>query len=177
MMKKTQIEEQVKNIFESFFGSENTAENVSLETRKRSEVLYFDDDKISAGDYKTLTKILKQVFTFFPGAVVLFGLSMMLVYISIIQPYQTVWIDKPIELFLTFAVAFLMTWFGSGNIKKSKHMAIPLSVVGIGALIGAISGIVSIIDLGLLHKIFSDSGYPLYFLPLGLIAPLVKNVD
>lgn len=176
-MKKTKIKERFENAVEAFFDNDKLTENNSLSFTGERAIINEDfPESENEKRSKAFPNLLRQVFLFFPGVFVLFGLSMMLVYISIVQSYNTVRLDKPVQLFLALTISFFMTWLGLGNIRKPKEIAIPLSVIGIGAVIGALSGVVSIIDLKLIHKILSDSGYPLYFLPLGLIIPLATKM-
>lgn len=175
-MKKTKIKERFENAVEAFFDNDKLPEETSMTSAQNSAIFQDVSEESFSTKSKNLKNILKQIFIFFPGTFILFGLSMMLVYVSIIHPYNTVRLEKPIQLLFILTTTFFMTWLGLGNIRKLKEIAIPMSVVGIGALIGAISGIASIIDLSLIHKILSDSGYPLYFLPFGLIAPLITKM-
>ena len=174
-MKNAKIKERFENAVEAFFDNEKLQENCALDffgeaslDSKHSEVC--DEKK------ERLKNVLKQVFLFFPGTLFLFSFSLITVYISIIQSYHTVILEKPFLLFLFLSVSFFMTWIGLGSVRKLKNMLIPLSVAGTGILIGAISGIISIIDLRLIHKILSDSGYPIYFLPLALTVPLLVKM-
>lgn len=158
-MKKTKIEQRIKNAFNAFFEDEFSDEQTSLTVSGNQEIAQtFATTDISQKADKYFG-LFKKVFSFLPGvlflhlavpATIMFGLSI----------WGLFW----------FAAGIFMVWSGIGDLKNKKHFLLPLSVVFV-ALIFSIPFIISP---------FSLSNYYNYFyigiLPLLFIAPiLVKN--
>ena len=67
-----------------------------------------------------------------------------------------------------------MTWHGIGNLRKPKHFIIPVSIIITGFVLGAVSGLMSVLFHQLRSLIWNDA-YPLYFLALALIVPFLAK--
>ena len=159
-MKKTKIQQRVKNAVNAFFDNERedfgenglsfAADSALL---KQETAARFDEK----GD--VLVKILKRAFVFLPGALYLFFGTMS------VFSFEFLW--NPFTVLAVFLIGSFMTIFGIGSLKNPKHLAIPLSIVAIGMLA---FGIFS--TLGNLRYVFD---YGIYFFPLALIASFLAK--
>jgi hypothetical protein len=67
-----------------------------------------------------------------------------------------------------------MTWFGLGDIKNRKHLAIPASLMVTGAITGTVvKAAANISDLA--DRMLDDFSYLIYLLPLALIVPILAK--
>ncbi len=162
-MKKTKIEQRVKNAVNAFFDhdQENFAEDSLIlagdSTLLKPEMAARINEK---GDL--LVKILKRAFLFLPGAFYLFFGT-----ISVLS-FEFFW-DKPWAILAAFLIGSFMTIFGIGNIKNPKHLMIPLSIVAVG-----MTAFLLFSTLGNLKYVFA---YGIYFFPIALVVSfLAKNL-
>jgi peptidoglycan/LPS O-acetylase OafA/YrhL len=173
-MKKIKIKRRIENAAAAFFAGEITNENDSMSFANGSDVLR---NESAAGFYEkaeVFTRILKQVFLFFPGTLLLFVLSLGTA-ISILAPLGSMNLNIGFgQFFLLFAAGIFMTWFGIGDLRKPKHFVIPLSIAATGALLGAVSAIL-MASSGAFRKIVFSDAFPLYLLPLALIVPFLAK--
>ena len=159
-MKKTKIQQRVKNAVNAFFDNDREGfgkNSLSFATDsallKQETAARFDEK----GD--VLVKILKRAFVFLPGALYLFFGTMS------VFSFEFLW--NPFTVLAVFLIGSFMTIFGIGSLKNPKHLAIPLSIVAIGMLA---FGIFS--TLGNLRYVFD---YGIYFFPLALIASFLAK--
>jgi uncharacterized membrane-anchored protein len=158
---KTIFEEKFADLFTPNFGNEE------LILRENTGVLTLDYLEKSNGDM--WISLLKQVFLFFPGTLLLFMTSGFIfdAYFSGIIDFMFVIGGLPWILMYSF-----MMIFGIGDIKNPKHLAIPLSVVSVSLLIFLIS---TFLPDSLHNKFLYE--YSIYLFPIALILPnFVKNV-
>lgn len=173
-MKKIKIKRRIENAADAFFADANLNENDLMSFADGADVLR---DETTSGFYakaEVFTKILKQVFLFFPGTLLLFVLSLGTA-ISILAPLGSMNLNIGFgRFFLLLAAGVFMTWFGIGDLRKPKHFVIPLSIIALGALVGAASAIL-MASSGAFRKIVFSDAFPLYLLPLALIIPFLAK--
>ncbi len=189
-MKKIKIEERIENAVQAFFDDEKLNENTGLEFVSNASMVRVEKNVSFVGKNRTLLSFLKQVFLFLPGTFFLFLLSFALTTVTVFLflfsfALTNVTGFNPIEakfregslpiIIIVVCLSFAMTWFGLGNLRKKDDICIPVSIMGTGIILGIISGLLAGVSYEIAELIFSDS-YPLYFIPLAFIAPvLVKG--
>lgn len=171
-MKKTKTDS--KN--DSFFEMANFSENQDLEL--------VTDYKTSETDEVTsssLLNLIRQLFLFLPGALLLYlisfiGIIILIDSFSVREPLEMFGISSPpVQLFVFAVITLLgifMTWFGLGDIRNKKHFSIPTSIMMTGGILALISKI--------LGDVFGFTGlfevmnyYFIYLFPLVLIVPIL----
>ncbi len=158
---KTILEEKFADLFTPNF------ENEELILRENTGVLTLDYQTKSNGDM--WISLLKQVFLFFPGTLLLFMSSSFIfdAYFSGMIDFMFVIGGLPWILMYSF-----MMIFGIGDIKNPKHLAIPLSVVLVSLFIFLAS---TFLPDSLHNKFLYE--YSIYLFPIVLIAPFfAKNL-
>jgi uncharacterized membrane-anchored protein len=159
--KKSILEEKFADLFIPNF------ENEELIVRENTGLLTLDYQTKSNGDM--WISVLKQVFLFFPGTLLLFMSSGFVfdAYFSGMVDVMFVIGGLPWILMYSF-----MMIFGIGDVKNPKHLAIPLSVVSVSLLIFLIS---SFLPDSLHNKFLYE--YSIYLFPIALVAPFfVKDL-
>jgi peptidoglycan/LPS O-acetylase OafA/YrhL len=162
-MTKTKLKHRIEKAVNAFFENdrENYVEN-SLTLAGDSALLKQETAARFNRKGDVLMKILKRTFLFFPGAFYLFFGTMSVFAFDVIQV-------RPLAILPIFLIGGFMTIFGIGDIKKPKHLAIPLSISAVGAAAYAIFSM-----FGGVKAVFD---YGIYFFPLALIAAfLAKNL-
>jgi hypothetical protein len=159
-MKKTKIEQRIKNAFNSFFADdqESFGEN-SLSFAHDSALLKQETAEAFHEKGDVLVKILKRTFIFLPGVLYLF-FGTLLVF-----SFEFLW--NPLTILAVFLIGSFMTIFGIGDIKNPKHLAIPLSIVAVG-----IAAFSLFSWLGNIKYVFE---YGIYFFPIALIVPFLAK--
>ena len=159
LMKKLKIEQLIDNSLNAFFDKSLSGEN-RLATIDENCVLDKEKSLSDIIEFDAVIKILKQVFVFFPSALYLFFGTMAFFMVDYITSNR----------FFILSVVFISSVtmvFGIGNIKKPKHLLIPLSVI--------VLGIVTFLAFsmsGIRTHIWAQN-YVGYFLPLVLIIPIL----
>lgn len=174
-MSKVRTETKSEKFDNSLFEMENQA----LDLTKNAEI-----SEITTFTKNPLLALLKQVFLFLPGTLLLYLVG----FVGTLVLIDSFFVSEPKEIFgitsaplqmLVFAIiaffGIFMTWFGLGDIKNKKHFSIPVSIIATGGILAAISKI--------LGDVFGFSGlfemmnyYFIYLFPLVLIVPvLVKS--
>jgi hypothetical protein len=160
-MKKTKIEQRIKNAVEAFF--ETDRENIEQGLSLASDSALLKEEAATRFNEKgdRLIKILKRAFAFFPGVFYLFFGTFS------ILAFDLLW--NPLTITAVFLIGSFLTIFGLGNLKNPKHLVIPLSIVAVALLAFSLFSF-----FGSLKSVFE---YGIYLLPLALIAPfLVKSL-
>lgn len=176
-MKKTKIKQRIKNATDAFFADETSDTNDFLSFRDEANFLQKKKIEDFARKYNTLETILKQVFLFFPGTLILYFLSFgfTALYVSLlVNPLGLIpryWVSSLMTMFLA---AILMTWLGLGDVRKLKHLVIPSSIITVGVIFGALVGGLITISHQFERFIFINS-LPLYLLPLALVVPFLAK--
>ena len=160
-MKKTKIQQRIKNAVNAFFDNEqeNFGEN-SISFVNDSAVLKRETDALFSEKGDLLIKMLKRTFIFLPGAFYLFFGTIYVVFFEYFP-------ENPRSVLAAFLVGSFMTIFGIGNIKNLKHLAIPLSIVAVGITTFSLFSM-----LGILKYIFE---FDIYVFPIALIAPFLAK--
>ena len=181
-MRKIKLEDKPEKSANAVFDDENFRDNEALNFADEAKMSKLETDKNFVGESKSFTSVLKQVFLFLPGAFLLFFMSFAaaMIAVEIIAFRRRV---LPDDFLLQFALigsvmisGTLMTWFGLGEIKNRKHLAIPASIIITGATTGAIvRAAAKISDFA--DRMLDDFDLLIYLFPLALIVPvLVKGI-
>lgn len=159
-MKKTKIEQRLKNALNAFFADEqeNIGEN-GLTLANDSAVLKQETTTKLNEKGDVLVKFLKRVFLFFPGTLYLFFGTFS------ILAFDFFW--NTFSVIMIFIIGSFLTIFGIGNLKNPKHLIIPISIIAV-----ALMTFTFFSTIGGLKFVFE---YGIYFFPLALIAPLLAK--
>lgn len=158
-MKKIKIKERIKNAVSAFYETER--ENIEEGLSLVDETALLKEEAAAKIKQKgdRLVKILKRAFIFFPGVLYLFFGTFM------IFAFDFLW--SPLSILTVFLIGSFLTIFGIGNLKKPKHLVIPLSIVAV-----AVTAFYTFLLMGSLKSVFE---YGIYFFPLALIAPFLAK--
>ncbi len=177
-MKKTKIKQRVANAFDAFRADENSVENDLMNyaadagVRRRESANCFNEKN------SNVVQSLKRGFLFFPGTFFLFVISLGVTLVSAHSPKIITIIKmspgRTFTVFLFFAIAILMTWFGLGDLRKPKHFVIPASIAALGIIVGAIGGALAAASPQIERLIFLNN-FPVYFFPLALMIPILAK--
>jgi hypothetical protein len=126
------------------------------------------------GKSEMFVKILMQVFLFFPGTFVLFVLSFGTTIMVSYSPGGMRFGIGFVWIFLLFLAGFFGTWLGIGDLRKPKHMVIPLSILATGAAIGLVSAFMMMMS-GTVRTIIFGNNFIFYIFPLALIVPFLAK--
>jgi len=181
-MRKVKFDTKSGKSADAFFDNENPDENEVLSFAGSSNISGLETEKGFIGGHKSFINLLKQVFIFLPGTFLLFFMSFgsAIIFMEIIvyrRTLETLPDDFPFQfalIGLIILLGSLMTWFGLGDIKNRKHLAIPASLIVTGAITGAVvKAAANISDLA--DKMLDDFSYLIYLLPLALIVPILAK--
>jgi hypothetical protein len=189
-MTKIRLKERLENAVEAFFEYEKLDEHTDLELTNNSAMFRAQESVSFTEKNRTLLNILRQVFLFLPGTLILFllvfALTVSAVFLFLFgfglttitgfNPIEAKFSkgSLPIILSLIIFVSFPMTWVGLGSLRKKEDICIPVSIMGTGIILGIISGLLSGGSYEMAELIFSES-YPLYFFPIALIVPILAK--
>jgi hypothetical protein len=157
-MKKTKIKHRLNNAVNAFFDEtpeafgETDLAAVGDAALLKPEIAAQIEEK-----GERLIKILKRGFLFFPGALYLFFGTLTVLSFEFLR--------NPVSALIVFLIGGFLTIFGLGSLKNPKHLAIPLSIVLVGA--AAFFGFSAI---GGLKYVFEHG---VYLFPLALVAPVL----
>ncbi len=171
-MKNTQTEEKSAELDAKSFWQRQFEEPITDEaflTQLNSVDLSEIETNLQETNGDKWLKLIKSTFLFLPGAFFLFTLSSFLFY---------AFFDMKVGLFsLAHGIPWLamcgfMVMYGMGNIKKPKHLMLPLSIVGLSFAVYLISSLIG--DTGGIRFL---SYYSMYLFPLVLATPfLIKSI-
>jgi hypothetical protein len=178
-MRKVKLDDQSGKSADAFSGDENPVENEAPNFANSIRLSEIESKKF-AGESKSSTSVLKQIFLFLPGTFLLFYMSFAaaMIAVEIIVFHRR---SLPDDFLLQFALigsvmvsGTLMTWLGLGNIKNKKHFAIPASIIVTGAMLGAIiRAAAKISDFA--DRMLDDFDYLIFLFPLALIVPVLAK--
>lgn len=160
-MKKIKIKDRIKNARNAFLDNEHFEENNRLNYANKSIFLPDENFLNFTGRHKVWATILKQVFLFFPGTLLLWISTLVLFF-----NYFT-WQPQNYLKISTLIVGSLMMIGGIGNLKNPKHLVVPFSAIAVCALLFVIS-------LRAGGQSFLMNG-AIYFFPLMLIVPFLAK--
>lgn len=181
-MRKVKLDTKTEKSADAFFDGENPVENAALSFAGNAELLKLEKENSSARARKSFIHLLKQIFIFLPGTILLFFTSFgaAIIFMEIVvfgRAFNTLPDDFPLQfalIGLIILLGALMTWFGLGDIKNRKHLAIPASLIVTGAAAGAIvKAAAKMSDFA--DRMLDDFGYLIYLLPLALIVPILAK--
>lgn len=179
-MREPKFSDKSEKSFDQAFDSENCAVNSALGYAGGAQMKGAKADKSDKN--KSFINALKQIFLFLPGTFLLFYVSFAaaVIVMEIVvfrRPAETLPDDYLIQFALIGVIAFsgtMMTWFGLGDIKNRKHLAIPISIAASGAIIGAIvKALANFSDLA--DKMLSEFSYVIYLFPIALMIPVLAK--
>lgn len=181
-MGKVKLDTKSEKPASAFFDAENPDENAALSFVNNAQTMELEKENSFIEERKPFINLLKQVFLFLPGTFLLFfmsfGAAIILMEIVVYRrEIETLPDDFPFQFALIGLILFLgilMTWFGLGDIKNRKHLAIPASLMVTGAIIGAVvKATAKMSDLA--DKMLDDFSYLIYLLPLALVIPILAK--
>lgn len=181
-MGKVKLDTKSEKPASAFFDAENPDENAALSFVNNAQTMELEKENSFIEERKPFINLLKQVFLFLPGTFLLFfmsfGAAVILMEIVVYRrEIETLPDDFPFQFALIGLILFLgilMTWFGLGDIKNRKHLAIPASLMVTGAIIGAVvKATAKMSDLA--DKMLDDFSYLIYLLPLALVIPILAK--
>jgi hypothetical protein len=159
-MKKTKFKTRFQNAIDAFFGEDQPDyREDGLVLVLHSALLKENTIAVVNEKGDAIVKFLKRAFIFFPGSLYLFSFT-----ISIFT-FESLW--NLWTIILVFLIGSLMTIFGIGDLKKPKHLAIPLSIVAVGIVTYSLFSLFG--SVGAMFK------YGIYFFPIALIASLLAK--
>ncbi len=160
-MKKTKIEQRIKNAANAFFDNdrENFGEE-SLSFANNSALLKQETAERFGEKGDVLIKILRRTFIFLPGVFYLFFATIAIFTFELVQ-------NNPLGLLAAFIIGSFMTIFGIGNLKNPKHLAIPLSIIAVSVTTFSL--------FAMFDKSKYVFEYGIYFFPAALIAPFLAK--
>jgi hypothetical protein len=168
-VKDVKLKERLENAVEEFFDNEKLEKNYSLEYCQNAAMLQEEESESFVERNKTWLNILKQVFLFFPAVFILFALFFASTVLLVDAPvgYQP-FLGWQFYAWLCFGV--FGTWFGLGDIKKTKHLVIPFSVI----LTSLILALITVISPVMVQWMFLEGNVFLFF-PLVLITAILAK--
>lgn len=179
-MKGVKTDERFERVVNASFDNEKSSENNSLSFTQDEKGLFKKEFSKSSSPFLFVIKLLKQLVFFLPGTLILFSVSMMLTLLVLAGPPPGTTVHVSNDFFIPITLSFLipasLVWFGLGDVRRPKHLAIPVSVIITGIIIGAILSGVAILFPQLHGEIFFTNKLSFYFLPIALVVPnLVKG--
>jgi hypothetical protein len=181
-MRKVKLDTKSGKCSDTIIDKKVSAENEALNFAGGVNMSEIEAEEVYTGKHKSFISLLKQVFIFLPGTFLLFFMSFgaAIIAMEIVvfrRPLETLPDDFPFQFALIGLIILLgtfMTWFGLGDIKNRKHLAIPVSLIVTGAITGAVvKAAASISDLA--DRMLDDFSYLIYLLPLALIIPILAK--
>ena len=182
MMRKAKLDSKDERPADTFVDGKHSDHNAALSPVNGAKILELEKGNRSTGERKSFLNLSKQVLLFLPGTFLLFFMSYgaAIIFMEIVvyrRAFETLPDDFPFQFVLIGLIIFLgtlMTWFGLGDIKNRKHIAIPASLMVTGAMIGAVvKATASVFDLA--DRMLDDFSYLIYLLPLALIVPILAK--
>lgn len=159
-MKDVKLKERFEKAFGAFFEDTET-DSTYLEKMSDDGIV---KESIQKTKVKTIFKILKQVFLFFPATFFTFYMWMGMMIFGFSNSFSLI----PLFFFILMPILMVL---GMGNIKNIRHWIMPLSVIILGSLIGIITG-----NVPILRSFIASFQNAILFFPLALIlAILSKN--
>lgn len=162
-MKKTRIKERFENAVEAFFDNDKLPEDKTLSFA--GERALFNDNSSPSESKKceTYLSLFKQALLFFPGAFLLFNLSLRLTVFTL-NPTDGVKFFNPLLLI----ICSLLIVAGIGSLKNIRHIAIPLAIISFSVVLGGLSELIG-------DGLNFYYNYGVYFVPLALIIPVLAK--
>lgn len=173
-MKKTKLEERFEKAVNAFFENEISSEPTALAVAENHEIAQVSLTESLGQTADKYYGWFKKLFLFLPGVNILYFVGF---FSAFILTCETKLFPLNIGMFFWLLVGVFMTLVGIGDWRKKEHLAIPASVISVGAIVGTICGLIELIYPQFSKLLFSDT-IPLflYLMPLAFIAPiLTKN--
>lgn len=180
-MKNAKTDAKSEKSVDLFLENENSVENQPLSRINDSDILQNRETENFTKKFRPFFNLLKQVFFFLPGTLFLYligfvGTIVLIDSFSAREPMEIFGIASAPLQFIIFGIIVLfgtfMTWFGLGDIKNRKHIAIPTSILLTGGILAAIFKILSGV-LGFTGLFEFLNYYFIYLFPLVLIVPIL----
>jgi hypothetical protein len=180
-MKKAEINERFSRAVGAFFEKEDEdLERDQAEITYPNQTAVLKKKELFEDKFEMFKSLLKGFLFFVPGTLFLTAVSFVM---TVVFLFGVPGIMSPIigfrflsRLLLVLGGGALFSWFGLGELKKPKHLAIPLSTVLTGIVLGILFGLLTI-PYPELRRIVFDNSFPFYLLPVGLVVGvLAKNL-
>lgn len=162
-MKKTTVSERLQNAYDAFFetgggADDNLQEINTLTLTSEASLLKNEEAKLFSRKADLIVKILKQIFLLLPGVFILYFGVFAAVYFYHLEGLN-------LQMLFWLSAGVFMTWAGSGSLKETKKLFVPLLIITISLVLAAV------------FSVFSESlqpdlyfFYSIYLFPLILIA-------
>lgn len=156
-MSKLKLDDRIENAMNAFFETEPAHGSLTMKYGVHDELLISPEAAFSkkAGKWSAL---LRELVLFGPGTFFLYCITMILIFF-----YPTVGIPIP-GLFMLASAAF-MTLAGAGDIRNTKNLAVPATVIVVASAVSAIRSLFPVPEY--LSPYFS---WAIYSFPVALIA-------
>jgi len=172
-MRPVKLKQRINHAVDAFFAVGNKQESQSIGLAGETYALRNNYSSGLPEKDNSAARFLKRAFLFFPGTIILFFLSFIGAFIYLNNPFKNSvpFISKLWIVSLLFS-ASIMTWYGIGDLKNSKHCVVPSSIV----LVGVIAAVISVLlPAGYGFSTVGVSAYPFYFLPAALALPFIAK--
>lgn len=123
-MQKVKLEDRIENAVNAFF-----------ETHQKAELAVYEDDSLTVPDGEPTfsekavnwVDISRQVFLLLPGAFLLF-------YVTLLAIFFYGEIGWTFQMFFMFSAGIFLCWAGSGSLKKTWNLLVPMSVILVASI-------------------------------------------
>jgi hypothetical protein len=134
-MKETKIKERFGNAIDAFFNDEKLSENASLSVacNRASFNLGESEALLSISKHKLITKILRQIFLFLPGAFFLYMVPLSFVYFSSLF---NIGLNGYLGFMFWLLAGSFLTLVGIGSLKETKNLIVPVSIISFSLILG-----------------------------------------
>jgi len=173
-MKKTNIKERIKNVYEAFFEESHSRGEHDLVYVSNNSIREIEEEsevKVSVfGELKgdQLITILRRLFLFLPGVALLFPATLFTFERFFVRELGVFRILMVLPWLLLFG---LMVMFGISRVRDPKNLLIPISVVAVAFFVFLVSLLMGE-EAGWSFLV----NYSVYFFPIAFVVPvLVKD--
>lgn len=156
-MSKIKLDERIEDAMNAFFETE--PDHGSLATRSGvCNELTVSAEPAFSEKFGKWSNILRELFLFGPGTFFLYFVTLALIFFYPSQGF-------PISGVTMLAATAFITYAGAGDIRNTKNLAVPATVIVVAAAVAIIRSIFPVPEY--LSPYFS---YALYSFPIALIA-------
>jgi len=156
-MSKIKLDERIENAMNAFFETEPDHGSLAMRSGVRDELVASAGTAFSV-KFGKWSNLLRELFLFGPGTFFLFFVTLALIFF---YPTQ----GLPFPGLIMLAMTAFITYAGTGDIRNTKNLAVPATVIVAAAAVAIIQSIFPVPEY--LSPYFS---YALYSFPIALIA-------
>lgn len=156
-MSRIKLDDRIENAMNAFFETEPAHGSLAMRYAVHDELMVSAEPAFSEKASKW-SGLLREIFLFGPGVFFLFYMTLVVIFF-----YPTLGLQFG-GLFMLSAAAF-MTYAGSGDLRHTKNIAVPATVVAVASAVAVIRSIFPVPEH--LSPYFS---WAIYSFPLALVA-------